>query len=263
MSKKIIIGYGLPGSGKTTLLCNIKNRMNESTFIDVDAYTRTAIRKKTSVEDVLKDALSTSRFFKTIFIDGLFTTNKDLEKIINLAQEVFKENLNISIQYFNEDRDACLWNDKNRRKEDCITTIKTLKYEKPDKKYILEATGCDVKLVLNTVKRKEKYKHDLDEVGYEAYDGYLKSDSWSKGGMHCDCWGNTYEVYEEDPVEFKEFDALLAYLKPDLTFLQYKKLFSSCVYTDYYYDSDYYGGSVTYEFYKCNLKDLYEELEKL
>lgn len=260
MSKKIIIGYGLPGSGKTTLLCKLKGRMQESTFVDVDLYRNL---KKELVDEAIKEALSRNCYFKTIFIDGLFTTNKDLEKIINLVKEAVKEELNITVQYFNEDRDACLWNDKNRRKEDCITTIKTLKYEKPDQKYIFETTGYNVKMVLNTVKRKEKYHHDLDEIGYDAYDGCLRSDSWSKGGTNCDCWGNTYVVEEESPVEFKEFDKLLEIVKPDISFLQYKKLFSNCVYTDYYYDSDYYGGSVTYEFYKCDLKHLYEELEKL
>ena len=86
----------------------------------------------------------------------------------------------------------------------------------------------------------------------------LRSDTWCLGGSWGDCWGNTGMVSaDEQPTEFKEFDDLLMEVCPNITLLQYKKLYNSLVSIESGCENDYYGGSTENAYYKCNLKDLY------
>ena len=47
---------------------------------------------------------------------------------------------------------------------------------------------------------------------------------------------------------------------PNITLLQYKKLYNSLVSIESGCENDYYGGSTKNAYYKCNLKDLYNML---
>ena len=85
------------------------------------------------------------------------------------------------------------------------------------------------------------------------------SDEWCLGGSWSDCYGNSGNVSADDqPTEFTEFDDLLTKICPNVTMLQYKKLYRECVTTKKRRECDYYGGVCEYARYVCNLRKLYE-----
>lgn len=263
---KFIIGYGLPGSGKTTFLKSLKKDTYEARYVDVDALSRRARMNKKSVNAYLDEELMCYREKCITFVDGLFTTNEDLIELIKIIKnenEKYEKTLSITVYYWNEDRDSCIWNDEYRRDENSIASIKSLPYEKPDKKLLLEKTGLEVELISKTIVRKEGYVHDANGLGFYLSGKYLISDNWSVGGTVCDCWGGCHAAYASDPVNFTELDKFLEAKKPDLTFLQYKRIWNECVSTDDYQEGDYYGGCVTYMYYKCDMEKLYKILESL
>lgn len=265
-STEFVIGYGLPGSGKTTLLKSLQKQAYDARFVDVDMATRWAQRNKKSVTDYLEDQLICYREKCITYVDGLFTTNEDLIDLLKIIKEVnkkYEKTLSITVHYWNEDRDSCIWNDEYRRDEKSIASIKSLPYETPDEKILSEKTGLEIKLIPQTVKRKEDYVHDINNLGFHLSGKYLLSESWCVGGTICDCWGGCHSAYVSDPVEFTQFDKFLEEKKPTITFLQYKKIWNECVSTDTYGEGDYYGGSVTYMYYMCDMEKLYKMLEEI
>lgn len=262
----IFIGYGLPGSGKTTYLGNRSKNTYRSSYVDVDEYTKMALKNGRSIDEYLEGTFVT-RYDTTFFIDGLFTTNADLIKMINFIKKdnaKYKSEYKITVVYWNEDRDSCIWNDEYRRNESSAETIKNLPYEVPDKELILKGTDEKVTLMPMTVIRKSECEHDVNKHGIQLLNNrYLISSSWCIGGTICDCWGGTHNVSGEDPIDFVELDKFLEIKRPNLTFLQYKKIFRECVETDSRSEGDYYGGSITYMYYKCDMEKLYKILEEL
>lgn len=257
---EVIIGYGLPASGKTTFLQSL---YSNSMYLDIDLLAQNAQKERQSLHDYLNNHVSINRSIE-IIVDGLFTTNKDLIEIINIIKSLSKNELNFTIYYWNEDRQSCIWNDTNRRKESSVESIKNLKYETPNANLIKEKTEQKINLIAKNVIRKSDFEIDLNKIGYKVSDEkFLYSDSWSIGGIVCNCWGDSYTVSEEEPVKFIQLDKLLEEKKPQLTFLQYKTIFEETVSTDVYSEGDYYGGSINYMRYKCNLEKLYKCLKEM
>jgi hypothetical protein len=93
----------------------------------------------------------------------------------------------------------------------------------------------------------------------------MKSDTWCLGGTTGSCWGPEKHTVSAStpPTSFKEFDDVLERVCPNITFLQYKRIYNHSVLSDTEHHSDYYGGSVEYGFYVCDLPKLYEMLVEM
>ena len=94
-------------------------------------------------------------------------------------------------------------------------------------------------------------------------DNTLVSKDWSNGGTSCDCWGGTYNITPNPPLEFVEFDDMLSKICPHISFLQYKQLYNKCTEIVTYSDRDYYGGCITYSYHKCDLMKLWDMLNEM
>lgn len=205
-------------------------------------------------------------------IDGLFLTNDVQHKVVDaLNSEIIKciDNIKLKIRfvYFKEDREACLYNDRARnRKKLANITIEHADYEKPD----IEALQKDFPKFEFELVEKEVHKMNVFESKFLTKGSYyneqeLRSDTWCLGGTCGNCWDDTLSHIGADmqPTEFKEFDDLLTELCPNITLLQYKKLYNATVSIETERECDYYGGSTENAYYKCNLKDLYNMMVEM
>lgn len=230
---KVTILWGLPGSGKTHYAEEWKKTPNR-TVISVDKIKR--IKGK-----------------KDFLIDGLITTNKVAREIIESIPDAVFE-----IVYWKPDREACKHNDRGRRTLNSTLTIDNLPFEEPNKKLLKD---FNISLVKKDVVRKPEYKAFAEENDIELYKGkFIKSQRWCLGGTHCSYSGYQNTLEAEKPAEFDEFDELLEKMDPNITFLKYKKLMKETVTIEEFEEGDYYGGSVKYAYYVCDLEKLYELL---
>lgn len=113
-------------------------------------------------------------------------------------------------------------------------------------------------------KKKNRYSYD-DNFSLKDYDIYIK---WCSGGISGgSCWntGNAtyYSMDGEIEPEFTDLDTILTEIKPDITFLQYKKLINGLITSDSYSVNEYYGNSSTYTYKKFNLKNLIIKLNEI
>jgi adenylate kinase family enzyme len=267
---KVDIMMGLPGSGKTTL-CNKINK-NSNEYKKTRGFTRPLyLDGKTEKEmDKLLEKTLMSSYFPTerndvhrIIVDGLFLTNDDVVKMIKMIQQ-YDKHLKVTVHSFKEDRETCLHNDLGRRTKSSMNTIKYAKVEIPDANFIKEQTG----LLSLDVKRYNVYRKPdvdvlLEDNGYSYH--IFCSGSWSLGGTYGNCYDDKLFPVSPDtpPNEFKEFDNFLEKICPNISFLQYKKLYNSCVKVETKEEHDYYGGCVTYAYFECDLKRLLSEMEEM
>lgn len=266
----LVCTWGLPGSGKTTFAntLNIGGYRSKTYVVSYDnlpSYYNDNDKPNAFIRRI-GDYMTNG--FEKIVADSLITTN---EQFINFINQV--KNLEyvktLEIQYWKPDVEACLWNDKYRRSTNSEITIKNAVIEEPNIELI--KAGCpklkniEITVVKNNVIRKQKWKMFADKHNIRHTDGIVKSDSWSLGGTYGNCWNDSKSQVsgEPQPASFSEFDNILESVCPNITFLQYKKLYNACVSTDTRGESDYYGGHVEYGFYKFNVKYLYDELISL
>lgn len=87
---------------------------------------------------------------------------------------------------------------------------------------------------------------------------------WRTGGVTGNsCWGssNTPVDAELPQTIIPGFDDFLESIKPDLTFMQYRKIIAQCQKTDEYSDrSDYYGNYTNYAYIGVSCGKLFESL---
>ncbi len=89
---------------------------------------------------------------------------------------------------------------------------------------------------------------------------------WYTGGISGgSCWNdsndsNYYSSSGNPPEELHDLDTILEQVKPDLSFLQYKKLTKQLVKTDNWSVGEYYGNSSEYMCKYIDLRDLYNYL---
>lgn len=270
---------GLPGSGKTyyakeqgaqpdAIFADHSKEKVMYICTDNDAYYG---RKPQTIEQLIHNhefeywITHHNQNWDHWIIDGLFLTNDVQHKVIDaLYNEINKYTNDIKLKirfvYFKEDREACLHNDRARNREKLANiTIEHADYEKPD----IEALQKDFPKFEFELVEKEVHKMNVFESKFLTKGSYyneneLRSDTWCLGGTWGDCWGNSGQVSADaQPTVFEEFDDLLTELCPNITLLQYKKLYNSLVSIETEEEHDYYGGSTKKAYYKCNLDDLY------
>lgn len=247
------ITMGLSGSGKTTVSKSI-----------VETHTEPILHIELDEIKTIQHIRNKSRYKDAIF-DGLFLNTTDILSFLN---KINREGGNLFIIYFKPDKSKCLANDMARNRDvKAKTTIKLGKLEYPNIEKIAEKT----KMVV-TVIEQEVY-----DSGYETpveirkmppskvkqAVGVLESQSWSLGGTLNSYSGYTTPCYAEPAADFTELDNYLNEICPNITFLQYKRLFDTCVSTEEDEDYDYYGGCVTNAKYVCNINTLHEKMKEM
>jgi hypothetical protein len=91
---------------------------------------------------------------------------------------------------------------------------------------------------------------------------YLYSESRSLGGVSYGWDGSSSPVDASEPlIDFEELDSLLEMVSPNITFLQYKRLFSYAVTTEIRDVRDYYYSGQE-EYYSCDVSKLYAKLKE-
>ena len=254
--------YGLPASGKTTLA----NSFNDSicwnnNILSIDSIPHGKDNITGRLRDEVKRLINHGNG-NMVIIDGLLTINSDLIMLLNILSE-FKKNIkSIEIYAFKENREQCLLNDKNRkgRLKKSDITIKNLPYEIIDLTVINPDKLWDIKIFTKDVVVKPNWKIFADEYDLNYTDkGYVKSEEWYLGGTWGSCWGDSGTVSPEAPItEFKEFDELLGFVCPNISFLTYKSIYNKCVTAETSEHGDYYGGCVTYSYFEFNVEKLYD-----
>lgn len=282
----IEILVGLPGSGKTHYAielgactygfsCDHKNIQ----YVDFDRANAFAFGSpKRSVERILSDhelghwIAQRNMNWDHWVLDGLFLTNAAQRSVVLAINKLVKnclwENDKVTIQfvYFKEDRETCLYNDMARNREKLADiTIKSADYEKPDIDE-LQKSFPQFNFVLI---EKDVHKMNTYERLFKVHESCVKSDvmrsdTWCLGGTWGDYQGNTGNIGADDqPTEFAKLDDLLTELCPNITFLQYKKLYRDCVTIETEYEHDYYGGSWENAYFECDLRKLYDMMVKM
>jgi hypothetical protein len=103
--------------------------------------------------------------------------------------------------------------------------------------------------------------YDEFKETYNIYGDVLTSCGWALGGSWGDCWGNSGSITPEpQPTSFEEFDRLIEKINKDISFMQYKNLYNSCVSTESKSEGDWYGGTAYYGYFQCDIRKLYAEL---
>jgi hypothetical protein len=264
---------GLPGAGKTDwasgLQSNAYARKNRISVIDFDSFTVRKVpleRIKSHLSEYLRNPYNSQ-----VIVDGLFLTKQDVRRFLSEMNasdlSYIKE---LRLEWWKPDVEVCLHNDKGRREKSAATTIKNATLEKIDKEFItsLESEFPSLKEKVSVKehysKMKPHWKIFADENNlYYDDKGIVKGESWCLGGSWGDCWGNHGTVAGETPPEsFREFDELLEKVAPNISFLQYKTIYSKVVRTDEYGDGDYYGGSTSHAYRYFRVEDLYDALRE-
>lgn len=284
MKKQVLVEIliGLPGSGKTHYAQTINGEKflntynNKTCYIDFDA----SYKKNYTLTRVLMDSdfprgiLQENKNWNHWIFDGLFLTNESQKNLLDAMQDICKKNkvfdeyvINVRFVYFKENREACLFNNSFREdSRQAQITIKNANIERPMLKEYAERYGLSFDF---SIKEKNVRKMNLYEIKFKSKESYEKQDEmhseeWSLGGTWGNCWGDSGTISaSEKPNEFKEFDDLLLDICPNITLLQYKKLYRETVSIGTRHEYDYYGGSCTYEFYSCDLKKLYDMLVEM
>lgn len=272
----ITILYGLPGSGKTYFA----TKTNKSIpVVDLDAIIKTHGTNKFTVLMELGKQVNNklynyfNRYSNSVIIDGLITTNAQLRDVIDsLISHLSQYQLVFKLVYWNEDRGACLHNDIGRREVSAEVSIKNFPYEKPNLQLFPEISQKRIHSMKVTKKSPaviwitsilQSLGQDNFEIKQVVDSMKLKSDSWSLGGTWCSWDDQSGIVKAEEPEDFTLFDKVLEVVCPNITFLKYKALVSSCCKVVHISQSDYYSGHTTEAHHECDVQVLYDSLQKM
>lgn len=267
----IHILIGLPASGKTTF-GNKFSRDYLNMLIKFDDYIKDG--KLPAYKDIWKKEFQYDTFYnsKTIILDGLFLTNSVRKSVLSSLIEHIEKNkvfdgydYRIVYHFWNEDRDACIHNDKGRRFVDSSVTIKNAPYEPLDVDYIekdLKVNIVSHQVKNHTVIRATLYNKFFQTRGTIKNPDIMKSEEWSLGGTCGDCYGLPLDIFSDSTPDFVEFDNLIEQVCPNISFIQYKNIRRSCITQKTRTEYDYYGGSEERAWWECDLKRLYELLKE-
>jgi adenylate kinase family enzyme len=288
MIKTIYITYGLPASGKTRWskeLLKSKGWRKKQYHIEMDNYIHgwDSDKKEYFINDekqILEIAKSNiTYYFETsksrgndkecddeLIIDGLFTSNESLVKIIKYLKKFrahFKDSIKIVIVRFNADAETCLWNDKGRKDrfgedKNAKVSIKNIPLEEIDLNSLKEIhKKIEIKEV-NTEK-KSIIKNFLYDDGMDYADDKITSETWSTGGDWANCWGDSGDIEVEEPVRFLLVDKILE--KCGAMHL-YDEIIEKIAIEEDGSEADYYGGCAYYSWYEMNIDSLEQFLKE-
>lgn len=274
--EQLHILIGLPGSGKTYWAarevaeyhsrCYSFNK-NEYCHIEVDALRKPytwASRSRTDSE-IQGLVIQYLRQAKVAYYDALVLNQESVENFISLVLKDAAISIeNIILDYWNEDRDTCLYNDEGRREQNSIITIRKGILEKPSAKEIEAKFGIHTTLHQHLVVKKPEYAHFASIEGIELVDNlYMASDKWSIGGISRSRNGDDTPIQgEEPPTSFEKFDEIIEKIWPNIPHNKYVKLFKECVEFRPSTESDYYS-SEDYLQYVCNMEKLYSMIDDI
>ena len=291
---EVHIGMGLPGSGKTTYFETLAPEHGVydpmtgmyKTRIDVDrmlfdkGFKRAVTNEngKLDVERLFDYCTSLGRRSGFIVIDGLFLEKAPVLDIIRQLSEMsvpqhfsrFQNDYKVVIDQWNEDRDQCLKNDLLRDRENKASfTIANAPYERFTldelKTFVAKEAPniVDISIVDHAVAVPEDWQLYTERPGRPDDARYMRSEYWSLGGTLC-----SYDNYErtisaDDPKENDALDKFLEEHAPSITLLQYKKIVKECVTLETEEYSDYYGGHTREQYWRTDMKRLYEMLKEM
>ena len=282
--KELHVLSGLPGSGKSTFA-----KQYEPTYLDPYSGTRRPnprtkkpafvvdydelYRKAGRVcnLDVVNKAPINNIKYEYMILDGLFITQTDIECVIGtyLNNPKFTEKYTVEkiiIDVWKPDKESCIWNDRARRDVrgyGAELSIRTMNPERIDIKVIEDKFGVKTKLELHDVVRAPAYQVMIAENDMHNVVGkYLESDSWCLGGVSYSWTGEKFPLSPERSRNFDAFDNLLEKICPQITFLQYKKIYAKCVTEEERSSSDYYTNARE-GYWCCDLEKLYVMLEEM
>lgn len=281
--RRITLLWGLPASGKTTYAKELQEEAEDKNswspyhrrsksnihIVDIDLIGRG--KKEKAPDEIRKKIVSEIKHHEYnqvihYILDGLITTNDKAVELFKYLQEHLKfdmadDHYELAVVWWTKDVKTCIHNDQGRRHLDSKNTIEHLPFEEPDRKRLYP-------FIENRIERQEVFRKPDSKVWVEVNglpsNMKMESSSWSLGGTSCGYDGGT-SIHHADPqpTNFVEFDDLLEKTCPNITFLQYKKLYNHSVSIIEYGDSDYYGGYTKYAKYECDLTKLYDLLKEM
>jgi hypothetical protein len=286
--KELHVLVGLPGSGKTTF-----TKQYEPTYLDAySGVRRPNIKAKkhaliVDYDEIFRkvgftDKLNINREkianmplpniqYQYLILDGLFITQADVEWVIGLYLNDFQFKTQYTVEkiivdVWKPDKEKCLWNDRARQDvRNCSSalSIRVMEPERIDIKAIEDRFGVKTKLELHDVVRAPAYKIMIAENDlYKVNGKYLESANWCLGGKSYHWSGSESYLPAEDPLNFDAFDELLEKICPQITYLQYKKIYAKCVTKEERSNCDYYT-QAREGYWRCDLEKLYKMLEEM
>lgn len=207
----------------------------------------------------------------TIYIDALCTSTEAVAGLIEAVISYFNEcrgwtNYDFTIYDFNEDRENCLRNNEFRAKinpsRSAALTIKRAEYDKLDNDKLISIVAdytadesrpitVTTHIIPATVWKYED-SSPVERIRANIMDaasmcggilknGVLYGESWVIGGREWNYTGTEWPVTPDEGREFEEFDRLLEFVCPDISFLNYKKIKNEICKHNEFHESDYYS----------------------
>jgi len=257
---KLILPIGLPGSGKTYIGAQMCNNFSYRHF-DADYYFKNGV----GLDEILDRVKEELEYYEDgLYLDGLFTTEKVINKILNIPIGLKK--LKIEVIYwsaFDNDRENCIKNDnlRNRDKSSRQTIMGSPKPFCPS-----ENDDRVSKLTIREVKSYDYLDILVDEV--DVYD--TRSREYTTGGTYGTCWDE--DGPSQCSVDYDDYDLLTEYSFRNilrLFDLEVEELSEETIqkcknivneHSDS--ESDYYGGCREFVYYEYDLKDMIRHILK-
>lgn len=268
----LYIVYGLPGSGKTTFLrkkFDFLKSNRDFEFFNIDFY-MSNLEKYKNLESYFKKTLEPyyldyGKEYNFV-VDGLFCTPDEILSFVNKIAEYYGNCVfEVQVYAWNEDRDACLNNDEQRLEDGsrgcpAANTIKNAVFVPltDDDLHSENDRICYLPIEHQTVQRATTYEKFFNRQ--QTNNDELCSIEWCVGGERRDCYGNTSGAWTDDARDFDELDEFLEQVCPQISFLLYKKIKRECVTLEKRHENDYYG-YYDYNYWRCDLKKLYQILK--
>jgi hypothetical protein len=259
MIKELHITVGLPASGKSTWA---ETKMEEWKSLDLPRVLRCVDRQDIN-RAIVDMSCSFNRDYYAI-LDGLFLTNDDVLGILEIFKQYNSEIEKVTINYWKEDKENCLRNDKIRgRKLTSKATIMKAQFDTMDLNYLIENSPYkNIEVVEREVYQVTEFdEFSQDLLGYFNTEGSkVKLESWSLGGSHGSCWNDSMATSSPDEQpEPDRFDEIVEKLfGEDISMKKYKEIKSECLSIETEYETEYYGGYSETAYYVLDMDRLYE-----